>query len=78
MSKNIESCGQLPVPIAEMVPWSFWASPRGLGLSSEDAEAITNGTANYDQEQRARQVASAACHALIMAPFNQEILGRPS
>lgn len=68
---------RLPMPIAEMGPWFFWAAPEAVGLNPEDADAIRDGTATPAQRERARVLGYAAMSALIQAPVN-EALSKPS
>jgi hypothetical protein len=66
-----ESKSRLPTPIASMGPWDFWASPYGLGLPIEDADAIARGKALPEQMDRAMKMGEFAKHALISAPHNE-------
>lgn len=80
--KSVLDQHRLPMPIAEMGPWHFWAAPDAVGLSQEDADAIRDGTATAAQAGRAADAAQAAMNALIRAPINDSLmtpsLGRPS
>jgi hypothetical protein len=58
---------RLPRPIAQMGAWDFWADAYSIGLTREDAEAITNGTALPDQIDRARVCGQAAKMTLLSA-----------
>lgn len=61
--------------IGLMAAWDFWATPYGIGLVGDDAEAIRNGTADEAQQARARICLMAAKNALITAevgiPFSR-------
>ncbi len=76
MTSSVLNHNRLPMPIAEMGAWHFWAAPEAVGLSPEDAEAIRNGTATEQQQLRALQFGQAAMNALIMADGPE--CGRPS
>ena len=66
-----ESPSRLPVPIAKMAPWDFWASPYTIGLSTDDAEAIERGNPLPDQIDRAQKLCEFARRALMIAPHNE-------
>ena len=76
MSHAIESRPRLPMPIAQMGPWFFWARPDAVGLSDEDAAAIRDGVATEAQQMRAQEHAQLAMNALIAAEGPQH--RRPS
>lgn len=67
----------VPMPIADMAPWSFWSRPAALGLPDRDVQALIDGTANDDQITRAQERSNAAMRFLIEAPVN-ESTRRPS
>lgn len=69
---------RLPMPIAEMGPWFFWAAPEAVGLSAVDAEAIRTGAATPEQQQRASFCGQAAMNALIRAATNEPFGSKPS
>ena len=71
LSMGTESNSRLPNQIASMGPWNFWASPYGIGLPTEDADAIARGKALPEQMDRAMKLGEFAKSALICAQHNQ-------
>lgn len=76
--KSVLDHHRLPMPIAEMGPWFFWAAPDAVGLSPEDVASIRTGTATPEQQQRALLHGQAAMNALIQASPNEAYTGKPS
>ena len=70
--------GGLPMPIAEMGPWFFWARPYALGFADHEVDALIDGTASAELQLRMQQRAGAAQAVLIQAPANESFAGRPS
>lgn len=70
---------RLPMPIADMGPWHFWARPDAVGLSLEDAAAIRDGSASEAQQMRALEHAKVAMDALVKAqgPQHGDVVATP-
>ncbi len=68
--------GGLPMPIAQMGPWFFWARPYALGFPEHEVDALVDGTASPELQVRMQQRATDAMSRLLQAPVNESV--RPS